>query len=762
MSNKIQPAQYILLLVLFCILNSSCNQTSPQKHILIIQSYEAGLPVYKEMKKIFAEQLQKRKIHAEVRSIYLDCTKKSEKQQKLTLYKGLNALSSWNPDIILTCNDPALSALLTCDHPSVKTTPIVFTGANYPNEVFIRKSPNMTGFRNKPDYRTNIQLIEQLIGNCIIVRVTDDPYADNILLTDMDQQIKDICRTNNIFSTERIRLSGKRGISIPKEKKIIPDAMYISTINGKSTRSLIRGLGENYYNKAYLAIKRDYLTLSLGRFSSFPGFSVINEMIGYNYGVVGGYVTTMEEQTILGANRIADILFGAPTDNFPKIIEADKKYVFDYKILDQWDISLSKLPAESKIINIPFYIRYQSYIICIAFLLGITLIIVIVYQRILYKRESAHKKEVQENLKREKEFLSFALESGNIFTFRYKNGIFYFDKEFYHYLDLPEEPISAERFSNAIHVSEQTDFQQNRYKLDHGFPSRQITRRRYDFNGKGYQWWEFRYAQNTNINTENNDYSVEVNGLCLNIQQIKETEINLKKALKKAEESDKMKSAFLANMSHEIRTPLNAIVGFSQLLSSDMDLELEERNEFISLINTNNALLLKLINDILDLSRIESGQISFTYADCNLSQLIEDIFNTHRLLMPQGVELIKDIPEIPAIIYTDCFRLTQVITNFINNATKFTTHGYIKVKYEYSEDNRHILISVEDTGKGIPEDKIKLVFERFQKLDEFAKGTGLGLAISLSIIKTFKGTIHLDSEEGKGSKFTISLPYTPQ
>lgn len=760
MSNKILSVQYILILVLFCILNGSCNQTTPHKHVLIIQSYETGLPAYKKMKNIFAEQLRKRDIHAEVHTLYLDCTKKTEKKQKLTIYEELNTLSSWTPDVILTCDDPALNALLTCDHPSVKTTPIVFTGANYPNEPFIQKLPNITGFHDKPDYKTNVELIEQLIGKCIVVRVTDDIYADKIILADMDEQIKDICKANNIFSPDRIRLSGKRGTSIPKEKKIIPDAMYISTINGKSTRSLIKGLGENYYNKAYLAIKRDYLTLSLGRFSSFPGFSVLNEMVGYNYGVVGGYVTTQQEQTILAANRIADILDGTPVSNFPQITEADKKYIFDYKILDQWGISLNKLPVDSEIVNIPFYIRYQFYIICIAVLLGIILIIIIIYQRMLYKREATHKKEVQENLKHEKEFLSFALESGNIFTFRYKNGTFYFDKEFYHYLDMPEKPISAISFSNAIHENEQSDFELNRYKLDHGFPSRQITRRRYDFNGKGHQWWEFRYAQNTNINTDGTDNSVEVNGLCLNIQQIKETEINLTKALKKAEESDKMKSAFLANMSHEIRTPLNAIVGFSQLLSSDMELEQDEKNEFIGLINTNNDLLLKLISDILDLSRIESGQISFTYADCDLNQLVEDIFNTHRVLMPQGVELIKEVPEIPAIIYTDRFRLTQVVTNFINNATKFTTHGYIKVKYEY--DTEHILLSVEDTGKGIPKDKIKQVFERFQKLDEFAKGTGLGLAISLSIIKTFKGTILLDSEEGKGSKFTISLPYTPQ
>jgi signal transduction histidine kinase len=410
----------------------------------------------------------------------------------------------------------------------------------------------------------------------------------------------------------------------------------------------------------------------------------------------------------------------------------------------------------------PFYIQYKIYIIFLLILVGISFIIIITYQRILYKRENARKIEIQENLRQEKEFLSFALESGNIFTFRYKNGTFLFDKEFYHYLDMPEEPISADRFQQAIHPSEQADFLLNRYKLDHGFTSRQITRRRYDFNKKGYLWWEFRYAQNTNLNSQSADNQVEVNGLCLNIQHTKDTEQELIDARKKAEESDQMKSVFLANMSHEIRTPLNAIVGFSQLIASEeMQLEDEEKKEFISLINKNSDQLLKLINDILDLSRIESGHISFAYEICNLSELMDDVYNTHRLLMPDGVELRKKVPEKPAIINTDRIRLTQVLTNFINNATKFTEEGYIEIKYEYSDDNRFILLSVKDTGKGIPQEKIKQVFERFQKLDEFAKGTGLGLAISQSIIRTFKGTIQLESEEGKGSKFIVSLPYEP-
>lgn len=252
-----------------------------------------------------------------------------------------------------------------------------------------------------------------------------------------------------------------------------------------------------------------------------------------------------------------------------------------------------------------------------------------------------------------------------------------------------------------------------------------------------------------------------LSGLCLNIQQSKEAEEDLINARIRAEESDKMKSAFLANMSHEIRTPLNAIVGFSELLTSNMEISPDERDEFMQVISKNSDLLLKLINDILDLSRIESGKMSFTITNCDLSELVSHIYRTHQLLMPQGVELKMEIPKIPAIIQTDRHRLNQVITNLINNAAKFTTRGYILIKYNYTTDEKWIQISVTDTGKGIPADKQAQVFERFSKLDEFAQGTGLGLAICQIIIEHFGGYITLESKEGEGSTFIVTLPYTP-
>ena len=693
----------IIFLFVTCISCKSSTDLSEEKRILVIQSYEKHFPAYEKMKEIMSSELRKKGIHASVYSFYLDCEQYSEKQQRQKLFKKLNGLSTWNPDIILVNDDQALNALISSRHPLAKSIPVVFMGVSYPNIPIIRKYPNMTGFYDKPDYKRNIELIRRLVGNCIVIRVSDDTFQDNMMLADMNAQIQDICAVNNIYSLDRVRLSGKNGISISDIPKIKPDTMYISTLSTKSANALIKGFGENYYNKAYLATKRDYMTISLGRLSAFPCFSVINELIGNQNGVVGGYVTVFKDEVEGAVNRVVSILKGTPPSDFPQIEGSNKAYVF-----------------------------------------------------------VLHKKDAQEKLKREKTFLSFALDSGNIFAFRYSKGVFEFDNRFYHYLGMPCVPMKIEEFQDAIHPEELDNFLRDRNLLDSGFLSRKVTQRRCNFNKKGYEWWEFRYAQNKNEkDSVSGDEAVEVSGLCLNIQRIKDTENSLIAARQKAEESDRMKLVFLANMSHEIRTPLNAIVGFSQLLNSDMPLEPEEKAEFIDLITKNSDLLLKLINDILDLSRIESGSMSFSYENLDLSKLMGDIFHTHQLMMPEGVELKIRVPHEPLIIRSDHFRLTQVCTNFINNAVKFTAKGYIEIGYELSADGKSILISVKDTGKGIPDDKKEKVFERFQKLDEFAQGTGLGLAICQSIVHTFHGSISLESEVGVGSKFTISLPYTP-
>ncbi len=246
------------------------------------------------------------------------------------------------------------------------------------------------------------------------------------------------------------------------------------------------------------------------------------------------------------------------------------------------------------------------------------------------------------------------------------------------------------------------------------------------------------------------------NKLLILIDKQKEDEIELRKAKDKAEESDRLKSAFLANMSHEIRTPLNAIVGFSNLLTMAEDEE--ERNEYINIISSNNELLLQLINDILDVAKIEAGTLEFTDSEIDINALLSDIEQSSRLKAPEGVQ-ISFVEKMPyCIIMSDKNRLAQVITNFINNAIKFTKEGSIRFGYRHKDDK--LLFYVRDTGCGIEPEKKDLVFNRFVKLNSFAQGTGLGLAICQMIVKKMGGEIGVESQLGKGSTFWFTLPDT--
>ena len=271
-----------------------------------------------------------------------------------------------------------------------------------------------------------------------------------------------------------------------------------------------------------------------------------------------------------------------------------------------------------------------------------------------------------------------------------------------------------------------------------------------------YEWWEYRSSVITGL-TQDSLYNIL--GVCQSIQRYKTAEQEMREARDKALQADKLKSAFLANMSHEIRTPLNAIVGFSDLLSDTSGFTSEEIAQFIGTINKNCGLLLALINDILDLSRIESGTMEFMFAEHNLPLLLKTVHDSQRLNMPPGVELVLRMPESDKkYLTTDNVRLQQVVNNLINNAAKFTSSGFITFGYEDDEVPGYTRIFVEDTGVGISEEGIRHIFERFYKVDNFTQGAGLGLSICQTIIERLNGTISVTSEVGKGTRFTVRLP----
>ena len=250
------------------------------------------------------------------------------------------------------------------------------------------------------------------------------------------------------------------------------------------------------------------------------------------------------------------------------------------------------------------------------------------------------------------------------------------------------------------------------------------------------------------------DRIIEIISINYDITELKRTEEMLVKARDKAEASDRLKSAFLANMSHEIRTPLNAIVGFSSLLTSTESAA--EKELYNSLIGHNNKLLLNLINDVIDLSKIESGYLELRPDWVNLTELLDESVAEYVHQVPSGVELLTNYPAHDSLVELDSLRIKQILSNFLSNALKNTATGHVEVFYEV--DHQSVRIGVKDTGRGIPQNMLEKIFERFEKLDSFAQGAGLGLSICKLIVEKMNGRVLVDSQLGIGTTFVIELP----
>ena len=250
------------------------------------------------------------------------------------------------------------------------------------------------------------------------------------------------------------------------------------------------------------------------------------------------------------------------------------------------------------------------------------------------------------------------------------------------------------------------------------------------------------------------DKVIELISINYDITDLKQIEEMLVNERDRAEASDRLKSAFVANMSHEIRTPLNAIVGFSSLLASAENVV--EKELYNSLISHNNELLLNLINDIIDLSKIEAGYLELHQNWFNLTELLDECVAEYARLLPSGVELLTSYPEHDALVELDKLRIKQILNNFLSNALKNTTRGHVEVFYEI--DKHCVRIGVKDTGRGIPQNMLEKIFERFEKVDSFAQGVGLGLSICKSIVDKMNGRIQVYSQLGLGTTFIAELP----
>lgn len=360
--------------------------------------------------------------------------------------------------------------------------------------------------------------------------------------------------------------------------------------------------------------------------------------------------------------------------------------------------------------------------------------------------------------KRQQYTMNMILDKTNIFpwTIEIDTGILKIDSRYYDYIGRPasKDVITIDDFRTLAHpddVDALFDALTGQFRgasLDAHVAYRVL---------RGDGTWEWFEAQSTYMKSVSGS-PFQLIGICMSTQKYKETKIRLQEALEKAKQSEELKTSFLANMSHEIRTPLNAIMGFSSLLTDeDVKMGSDEAKEYSNIINKNGQHLLTLVSDILDLSRIESNEMVFNMQRYSLNALLTDIYKVQSLRMTPEVELILQIPEYNTYLTTDNTRLTQVVNNLINNSRKFTKKGSIRFGYRLENDGRIIYIFVRDTGCGMDQKELPLIFKRFYKGSPHVQGTGLGLSICKTIIKKLNGNITVISEKGKGTETILQL-----
>lgn len=746
MKNTFLPI-YAWIFLFFFVLNSCSDRE--ERRILIVHSYEESYVGYPDFNRLIDKEFRRNGVNADIRIVYLDCEAFQEEPELKYMYHLLDSVSDgWEPEVILVNDDQAAYSLFKCCHPLAKEIPVVFGGVNYPNWELLKEYPNVTGFHDRMDLMKNIRLGAKLFGEDVeLFTVLDSTYIDRQIRADIENQLKDekvTCMVGYSGTPREKRLHYPH-----KEGYARFSSLSVRIGKKQETANFIWTLSKYSIGMCYLQMKRDYTSVNIGNICASPSLTAINEAFGYNEKLLGGYITTfpiLAEEEVSAAIRI---LHGEKPSGIP-VRESRKKYVVDWNVMQQRGISKESIPAECTIINIPFREEYP-----VAWGTGVVLIIILlstlfVWLFFLYRREQGRKRRALYELESEKETLALAIEGSDTFAWKLENDHFVFEKEFWISQKMSAKSLGFEEllsFMHPDHWDEVRGYWKNISKA-----GKVVSQVRCDFNEKGYQWWEFRYKT---ILLSGGGYKAA--GLLLNIQAIKDREQELEEARLLAEKAE-LKQSFLANMSHEIRTPLNAIVGFSNILALDDGVSPEERLEYIGSINKNSDLLLKLINDILELSRIESGYMSFEYEKCFISELVDSIYMTHQMLISEQLEFIKELDAVQVEVMVDKGRLTQVITNFLNNASKFTKTGYIKLGYRYLSESDRVAIYVEDTGRGIELSEQKMIFSRFYKQDEFSQGAGLGLSICQVIVEKLRGKIELWSEPGKGSRFTVVLP----
>ena len=728
---------YIIILVLL-VPFYGFSGSQDKKNILYVSSFTKDNSWSISCKEAMMKQFEREDFTIGLKEIYLN-EKQNSEEKRIEIIKRYFKNNKGKIDVIIAFDYGATNLFLTYSDSIISKIPIVFV-SELESERDI-KYKNITGIISDYGigrvYKAGLRMFPNT--QKVYVWADKSPTGDFFM--------KHAINTLKVYENEGIQI--EYGIDAKNKEELLKKCRNLEPYSFVIFGSWQVDDSGNTY------IASD-LYAEMLKSTKVPFFTVFDGFIGS--GFVGGFVQIAANNGEAAAAKAIRIFNGEIPEKI-KIDNLSPIPLYDYAEIASRKGIFAILPENTIALNLgKVFINNHKILVTLFSAIILFLISIMILRfnnRKLNKKIKAtekHEKELQLNIK----LLSSGMPSIQMLnwgynerTKKFKIGTSLIDSE----EDISQE-VDAEFILNSIYPKHKKDiieFFNNLLKADDGSEYTKEYKRRFTENDS-YSWWETRVF--VEILEDKQGKYRKIRGINFNIDKHKNIENQLHNALEKSIQSDILKSRFIANISHEIRTPLNAILGFSELVidSENKDEQLEYRK----IIRENNENLLNLIDDIIELSEIESGFIQLKRIKFDLKQFFDEITDLFKYKLKAGVELIVDSPHKSCIVNMDKLRLTQILKEIVDNSIKFTHIGYIKIGYEILDSNR-IKFYIEDTGIGVKEEDKSKVFDRFEKLDSFEHGTGLGLAIIKAILDKIGAEYSFESEENIGTKFWAIL-----
>ena len=726
---------------------------------------------YGNFEELLKQEFRKQGIEPVFDKFYLDFNTVAPEEGIKNMEAYLEIIKDKPIALILTVGDQAASALFTTRHRLLSSVPVVACNVHFPDEKLIKEYERRKVYvlRDAPDFQRNIDFIKSLrpqVGIDVIYNIDLTPLGRksfDLLTRFADRKEMRLLGCGSAFSAEPEYkelqemvehynlMPARAGSHVGKDEITISLCPFRYT-KGTSLFVDMEKSKSGQKKEVFLLDKFDQMSLQITKALNIPSFSCIRQGFGEDAKIVGGYMATDE----ISARTAADFsvrLMNKEKIGMPKIRDMEKEYVLDWTYFSAYaDFDVENVPEDVRIINYSFYDRYRNELYFLTGLFILAFILVLVsWLRI--RRRSREERKNLEMLEEIHKRLTLSMDGGRVALWDIQGENIEFDENYTRLVGMEQRTFVRTDFLKYAYPDD-VSLLNSLYETLHQSTDMHVRRVRFSFSEENYRWYELRCRSLKDAKGR-----IMLAGVMQDIQLQVEREEQLIQAKQMAENAE-LKQSFLNNMSHEIRTPLNAIVGFTNLLVGEGgdEIEPEEKKAMLEIINRNNELLLKLVNDVVEISRLDSGNLDLEIKKWNMTTVVKEIYMAYQALIKPSLQFHLVLDESLSLpVSIDRMRFIQVISNFLNNADKFTRSGSVTLGCSVDKERRKVSVYVQDTGKGIDEKELMMIFDRFYKTDEFEQGSGLGLSICKVIIERLCGHIEVQSEVGKGSRFTVIL-----